>query len=388
MVETGNESPTEMRKSMIIKNGSFDGMAHEVKKKNLRIVIFGAGMMGLVTAPEILKQYGIEESVECYVDNDSRCWNSETDVFKTAKKILSPEVLKNYDAGKTVILLAISRCHQVLQQLEMYENLQKASCYILPMMCITNFKNTKYRGAVKESSYQKIPKVIHYMWLGKKEMPEKWKVCIDSWKTYCPDYEIQRWDESNYDIHKNQYMSQAYHAGMYGFVPDYARLDILYQYGGIYMDTDVQLIKNLDDMLYQDAFCGVEKWQTLNFGGLSGSVKGSNAIEKMLEERERLSFFNTDGSKNMNTCGYFDTLTAMKYGYRITGKNQKILDMNIYSYDYFHPYDYMSGQLAKTLNTYSIHHFNGGWLDETMREENEKIEKEYENLFALASKNM
>jgi hypothetical protein len=282
-------------------------------------------------------------------------------------------------------MLAISRCSEVLGQLGQYDNLENVRCYLLPMMCISNFKNRDKVEVAKESTYPKIPKVIHYMWLGKKEMPQYLKKCILSWEKFCPDYEIIRWDETNYDVGKNAYMLEAYNCGMYGFVPDYARLDILYQYGGIYMDTDVELVRNIDDLLYQNAFCGIEKWQTLNMGGCSGSVKGSVAIGKMLEDRENIDFIENDGKKNMNTCGYYDTLTAIKYGYHISGKKQKILDMNIYPYDFFHPYDYMSGQLDVTCNTYGIHHFNGGWLDESMKLENKKIQSEYGKIVALAT---
>ena len=93
-----------------------------------------------------------------------------------------------------------------------------------------------------------IPKKIHYCWFGGNPMPEKDKKCIESWKRYCPDYEIIRWDESNYDVSKNRYMKEAYEEKKWGFVPDYARLDIIYNEGGIYLDTDVELVKNLDDL--------------------------------------------------------------------------------------------------------------------------------------------
>ena len=140
------------------------------------------------------------------------------------------------------------------------------------MMCLMNFHKQDVCGIIKEYRKQMIPKKIHYMWLGGKEIPRNLQLCIDSWKKYCPDYEIVQWNESNYDIGKNKYMKMAYENKKYGFVPDYARLDILYNYGGIYMDTDVEVVRSLDDLLYQSAFCGVEKWQTINFGGCSGCL--------------------------------------------------------------------------------------------------------------------
>ena len=101
-----------------------------------------------------------------------------------------------------------------------------------------------------------IPKIIHYCWFGGAELPEKDRKCIESWKKFCPDYQIIEWNENNYDVTKNTYMYQAYQAKKWGFVPDYARLDIIYQHGGIYLDTDVELVKNLDSLLENDAFMG------------------------------------------------------------------------------------------------------------------------------------
>ena len=103
-----------------------------------------------------------------------------------------------------------------------------------------------------------IPKVIHYCWFGGNELPESAKKCIDSWRKFFPDYEIKEWNESNYDVRKNIYISQAYDAGKYAFVSDYARFDVLYQFGGIYFDTDVEVIKSFEDILTQGSFMGCE----------------------------------------------------------------------------------------------------------------------------------
>lgn len=104
-----------------------------------------------------------------------------------------------------------------------------------------------------------IPKKIHYFWVGDKPMPEKNKACIESWKKFCPDYEIIEWNESNYDFSVCKYMAQAYEAKLWGFVPDYARLDIIYQKSGIYLDTDVELLQSLDNLLNCKAFLGFSR---------------------------------------------------------------------------------------------------------------------------------
>lgn len=364
---------------MILRSGSFEKLANEVKEKNKKIIVYGAGVIGTVTTPAVLKQYNIEQKVECYIDNHKA--GEEINLTTGSRKVYSVEYLKALKEKKFIVLLTISRFSEVLAQLQQFENLEEIPLYIVPMMCLTNFHSNGGQGVRKDYENPVIPKVIHYMWLGKKEIPQKLQYCIDSWKKYCPDYEIHQWNESNYDINKHLYMKQAYKNKKYGFVPDYARLDILYQYGGIYMDTDVELVRTLDDMLYQQAFCSVEKWQVINFGGCSGAIKGSVAIKEILKERETVHFINKNGTSNETTCGYYDTLAMMRNGYQINGKNQKILGMNIYTYDYFHCYDYMSKRTEMTDDTFGIHHFNGGWLDEKMKKQNEETAKEFESLY-------
>lgn len=365
---------------MILKCTSFEQMNQEVINQNMSIVIFGAGVIGTVTVPEILWQYNLLNRVLFYVDNYCREQGQSVKVRNKIIKVASVDKL-NQVGKNTAIIIAISRYVEVLKQLESMSCTDNMVCYIMPMMCIHNFCSKASEGIPVLTQEPVIPKKIHYIWFGKKTIPDNLQKCIDSWKRYCSDYEIIRWDESNYDISKNDYMKQAYDAGAYGFVPDYARLDILYQYGGIYMDTDVEVVKSLDDMLYQQAFCGVEKWQTINFGGCSGAIKGHRAIRKFLDGRKKISFYNMDGSKNRNTCGFYDTNIAIGNGYQINGTTQNIMDMNVYAFDYFHPYDYMSGQTVRTKNTYTIHRFNGGWLDEKMRKDNINTANEYDGIY-------
>ncbi len=372
---------------MILKNGTFDKLATEIIQKDYSIIIFGAGVIGTVTTPALLKEHHIESKVGFYVDNDENKWGKFISLSDREVNVFSADCLRSIDVKRSIILLTTSRFSESLHQLESFENLKNAVCYIIPMMCISNFKPLEEDGTRRDHLQARIPKIIHYMWLGKRPLPDALQYCINSWKKHCSDYEICCWDESNYDINKNVYMKEAYKKGLYGFVPDYARLDILYTYGGIYMDTDVELIRNLDDMLYQDGFCCVEKWQTINFGGGSGAVKGNKAIYEMIKSRENLKFIDENGNFNKNTCGYYDTLALKEAGYELNGKVQKVMDLNIYPYEYFHPYDYMSGKTDVTKHTYGIHHFNGGWLEPKMKQANKKATEEFEKVFALANKN-
>lgn len=371
---------------MLLKCTSFEEMNREIRERDMSIVVFGAGVIGTVTVPEILRQYGLLERVAFYIDNSPAARERKIILEDRAVDIKPVDELRN--VGKnTVVLIAVSRYAEILAQLEQMLHKVYVSYFIMPMMCIHNFCSRISEGAPILSDKPLIPKKIHYMWLGKKQIPANLQKCIDSWKRYCPEYEIVRWDENNYDVGKHAYMRAAYEKGAYGFVPDYARLDILYQHGGIYMDTDVEVIKNLDPLLYQEAFCGVEKWQVLNFGGCSGAIKGHRMIGEFLKSREDVLFLDADGRINTATCGYYDTNVALKYGYQINGTTQHIQGMNIYAFDYFHPYDYMSGHTYMTEHTYAIHRFNGGWLDESMKRANRETMREYDRIYELAVRN-
>ena len=361
----------------------FEEFAKRIKENNGRIVLFGAGAIGNVVVPEILKDLNSFQHVDCYLDNDPSKWNNLISVCGKEFLINAPKYLEKC-SGDTVILLNISRFSDVVEQLEGMECTRRMTCYIMPMMLIHNFCSGISDGSAGMAEEQRIPKKLHYMWLGRKSMPENLLKCIESWRRYCSDYEIIEWNEDNYDLDRHPYMRQAYNAGAYGFVPDYARLDILYNEGGLYLDADVEIKRNIDDLLCQDAFCGVEKWQVINFGGLSGAVKKNPMIRKFLDARQNIFFIDENGKQNRNTCGFYDTRVAIQEGYKLNGRTQSVDGMNIYAYDYFQPYDYMSGIDNETENTRSVHWFNGGWLDENMRKATEESKRKYMSLYERA----
>ncbi|MBP3802729.1 MAG: hypothetical protein J6I76_02350 [Oribacterium sp.] len=353
---------------------------------NSRLIMFGAGAIGQVSTLEILKNLDLLDKIDCYLDNNPLIWGSYIESSESKYKIKSPQYLEEC-SDQTVILLNISRFPEVIKQLENMPCTQNMDCYVMPMMLIHNFCLDKSKGNPVLTKDALIPKKLHYMWLGRNSIPENLQKCINSWKKYCPDYEIIEWNEDNYDITKHSYMKDAYDIGAYGFVPDYARIDILYNEGGFYLDTDVEIKRNIDDLRYQQAFCGVEKWQIINFGGLSGAVKEHPMLKEFLDSRQEVSFFNQDGSVNKNTCGFYDTRVAITCGYRINGETQCINGMNIYASDYFQPFDYMSGVINETENTHSIHWFNGGWLDEKMKRQNKETKRLYLDLYNKALEN-
>lgn len=213
-----------------------------------------------------------------------------------------------------------------------------------------------------------IPKIIHYCWFGKGELPPLAQKCIESWKKFMPDYEIKRWDEDNYDIKKNQYISQAYDARKYAFVSDYARFDVLYTYGGIYLDTDVEVIKDLTPIIEQGAYAGVEQMGGIASGLGMAAPPAMEIYKEILDSYEKDNFINQDGKMNLETVVIRVSDIFRKHGF-IEGNNtiQEIKGIKIYPMEYFCPMCQETGKITITENTYCIHHYASSWMPKHIR---------------------
>jgi hypothetical protein len=209
-----------------------------------------------------------------------------------------------------------------------------------------------------------IPKKIHYCWFGGKELPEPAKKCIMSWKKYFPDYEIIEWNESNYNINKITFAKEAYIAKKYAFVSDYARFDILYDYGGIYFDTDVEVIKPFGYILKNNAFMGFESIGDVNSGLGMGSIAGNEIFQKIIKYYNGRHFLKPDGSYNTRTVVSIASDIMTMYGLKRENRVQNIDGITIYPIEYFCPMSFETGKIEITNNTVSIHHFDGSWVSE------------------------
>ena len=207
-----------------------------------------------------------------------------------------------------------------------------------------------------------IPKIIHYCWFGGGAMSENEKRCIDSWKKMCPDYQVIRWDETNFNINMNLYVSEAYAQKKWAFVSDYVRLKVLFDYGGIYMDTDVEVIKSYDLLLSDRLFCCFEDYNNVSIGTL-GSEKGNSFIKKLLESYEKRAFIKADKELDMTSNLKITTeILVNQYGLLLNGKLQILKDgMKIYPREYFIAKNYKTGEYNITDKTYAIHHYNASW---------------------------
>lgn len=215
-----------------------------------------------------------------------------------------------------------------------------------------------------------IPKIIHYCWFGGNEQPDSVKKCINSWKRNCPDFKIICWNEENYDINVNKYVKQAYEAKKWAFVTDYARLEIIYNYGGIYLDTDVELLKSPVPLLGNKMFLGIDRIKIENQGefwvssGLGfGAEKGNKLLLEFMKLYDNRLFSDKNNVFDLTPTPIIITNYLKTIGYRDVNEFQNIEGAAIYPTEYFAPKDFVTNEITITNNTYSIHHYNNSWND-------------------------
>ena len=208
-----------------------------------------------------------------------------------------------------------------------------------------------------------IPKKIHYCWFGGNPKPDSVQKCINSWKRFCPDYEIIEWNESNFDIHCMPFVEQAIEAKKYAFASDVARLMVVYENGGLYFDTDVEVVRNFDDLLENKAFLGFENNEYVASGLGFGSEADVEFFKRHIDAYRNEVFIKEDGSFNMLGCPRVATKLLVERGLVQNGQEQLVDNVRIYPTDYFNPFDSITGKLNKTNNTYSIHWYDASWSD-------------------------
>lgn len=220
-----------------------------------------------------------------------------------------------------------------------------------------------------------IPKVIHYCWFGRNPLPPLVEKCIASWKKLMPDYEIKLWNEDNFDVNINPYTKEAYKNKKYAFVSDFARFWIIYNYGGIYFDTDVELIKPIDDIISEGAFMACEKdcikelyYPSVAPGLVLAAEKGHTIYKELIEKYNSLSFLNHDGSLNLKTVDQYTTEILIKHGLKkVFDKIQIVEGINIYPGEYFCPISSVTKRLRITENTRAIHIYTATWSNRSFK---------------------
>lgn len=348
-------------------NCDLRGFRENIRGKKL--LLWGGGNR----AELCYRDWDIKDNIVAIVDANEKMWNKgwriDNAILCIKKETFISDICANGVDDYVLLITSVFYAMDIIDELDTIECLNGLETYVASL--ITEYYTPQEFGFTKGN--QKIPKKIHYCWFGKKEIPDKFKNYIQTWKKFCPDYEIIRWDESNYDVKKNPYMYEAYSVGKYGFVPDYARLDIIYNYGGIYLDTDIELCKSLDDLLCDESFFSIDFEGCVNTGSGFGAKRHNFIIEAMVGAYANEHFIYEDGSLNLKPCHHYQNPILQKYGFILTQKYQKKNCNVLYPCEVLAPIATFSGAKRKTEKTHSIHHTELSWASESERKARERF---------------
>ncbi|WP_051199838.1 glycosyltransferase family 32 protein [Butyrivibrio sp. FCS006] len=297
--------------------------------------------------------------------------------------------LAQMDRNKTVILIAVTGYDEILGQLKADERLSGfeavpsiylESLYEDMLLLSVNKPPLNYRKEEKPV----IPKLIHAIWFSGDPMPELYLRCLESWKKYAPDYEIKIWNMETYKPDRCLFFEQAIEHKNWAFASDYARADLLYRYGGIYMDLDVEMLRPIDDLLYNDAYMSFESLDRIECGSGMGSRPGHPIIKEICESYEKRPYLKEDGTWDNSTCPVRYTQVIEKHGLKKDGGFQFVEDITVYPFEVLTGKSFDTGIIYSSDLSYTVHHHNGSWIPDpahkAMNERYNKIQRFLESL--------
>lgn len=289
-----------------------------------KIILYGAG----ASCELILQAYyeqGLKNKLSFIVDGNEELDGKECAGSGNIRvKIFSlSHFIREWKGRMEEFVMVMTPYHALafIPQLDEIKELDGLTAYLFSMIV-----NKKMPGPFPFHSLDRpvIPKKIHYIWIGGNALPEEDRRNIESWRRFCPDYEICLWNEENYDFQKNRYVREAVANGQYMYATDYVRKDILYRCGGIYLDTDVELLAPIDDLLYNEAFIGIEDGGQLNSGSGLGAVAGHPLMKEMRDIYEDTSFIDENGRPNYHYNTYYETKFMLDRGFLLRNEYQNI----------------------------------------------------------------
>ncbi len=324
-----------------------------------KCVCFGAGRK----LDEISRDIeGFVDLIDYVVDNNSDLNMTERKIQGKSKIVHNVDFLAKDNVSDILLVITSSYKDEIIDQLNGIDTFSELTyCEFEKLFDHIAWNAKKPPSGFKKNEYEKIPKKIHYIWFSNNPIPKRLQSYIDGWKRLCEDYEICCWNEANYDVSKNAYMYQAYKDKRWSFVSDYARLDIVYQHGGIYLDTDVELIRRPDELLFNDAFIGFERLSTVNTGAGFGAKQGHPIIKELRDFYNDIKFNNASDPNDMILCPVYETAILKKHGLVLNGDFQIVDDMTVYPVMYFNAKSLYSDRLQITEETVSVHHCSWTW---------------------------
>lgn len=357
---------------------SLTDFMQEVEKSE-GVICYGAGK-GFERCIDCFKDTVVLSKIIGCVDRNKKLHGKKIDYFGKKIEVFPVESLEYYKQTNVILLITNALYSDVISDLSERSLLQGMHYYcfshVYGMMQEEESMRKIVPKNIRRANEPIIPKIIHYCWFGHNPIPDRYKRWMESWQKYCPDYEIKEWNEDNYDITQNSYMYDAYKNKKWGFVPDYARLDIIYKHGGIYLDTDVELVNGLDDMLYQKGFAGFENDRKVAFGLGFGAVKELPVIKILRDSYNDLTFVNLDGTLNLTPSPVYQTKALLKMGLQENGEYQIIDDFVVYPQKVFCGKNPYSKRVIITPDTKAIHHYDASWADDDWRKRAKQLELE------------
>jgi len=350
---------------MRIQNATMETFIRYIENK--KVYIYGLG--------EVYQQFvkrdaynRIHQSITGYIDNGKS--GQEIMVSGRSYPVYGVEYLRTLD--RAVVLLCSTKQLDSIYQALCEQNLPDGiECFVLPLIWAVsdgaNDEGALSRIRRSAEMQDRIDRKIHCFWFSGEEKPEDYQRCIDSWKRVCPDYEIVEWNAKNYDCRKTPFIEQAFEKRKWAFVSDYARLDVIYNYGGIYLDMDVELLKRPDAWLKFGAFFNFGTQHDIDLGSGFGSVKNNPFIGQLLELYSGCDFCDQEGTpmvwKYVQPVYIRDTFRGR--GIRLDGSMQLVDDMLILPRRYHTPVDdFLFENFVQSEDTVGIHHYNAGWCSE------------------------
>lgn len=304
------------------------------------IICFGAGMVAQ-HVKYIFEINGLWERVCCFVDNDIEKQGKSFTIGKRVFSILEPMELSRERYSFDIVIILSEYTMRMEDQLisqEFSPPFYIVYPYINKQLIAQSFAREKhgFSQIMKREAENRIPTILHYCWFGHGEIPEEQLGYLQTWKRMCPNYTIMLWNETNYDLSVCRYVREAYETGNYAFVTDYVRMDVVYQYGGIYFDTDVELKKNIDSLLKYKAFFAFGKWPAVNSGCGFGAEPKLDFIKKMRDEpRKYIPFIRKNGQTDKTTNCIYETAVMEELGFHMDFSTQLLQDVLLLSPYYF-----------------------------------------------------
>ena len=341
---------------MLLKNCDMQSFSEEVATKD--IVCYGIGNE-FHNMVDNYQEYSWCDNIRFLVDGNVNKHGCKELVQGRELTVMCLEEFLSVANENMILIVTCGFFKDIIELLNAIPQLNNMPCYIYYFMMGLSEHDVLQ---IRQTEELLIPSKIHYCWFGGKELPDFYKRCIDSWYKYCPEYEIVRWDEGNCDVSETCFTQQAYRVGKYGFVPDYFRLKIIYEHGGIYLDTDVELLRNLDDLRYNHAFCGMEVPGRVNLGLGFGAEKGNEMIYYLLKRYKEMPFLDETGQMIEIASPIWQTMDLRNIGMPYGNKVHQMERMTIYPVEVLSPKNIVTGEMDITEYSYSIHHFDGSWV--------------------------